>query len=118
MGMDFTVHQASVSSVDRRELGLALIQIDGQVNPGNSGGPLLDTYGRAVGVVTLKRMDADGIALAVPINYLHTGTASLLPDIEGPRSRSSRRWPCGRRRRAGRWPASSARPASVLAWSP
>jgi serine protease Do len=86
MGMDFTVHQASVSNVDRRELGLALIQIDGQVNPGNSGGPLLDTHGRAVGVVTLKRMDADGIALAVPINYLHTGAAPPLPEIEGPRS--------------------------------
>lgn len=86
MGLDFTVHQASVSNVDRRELGIALIQIDGQVNPGNSGGPLLDAEGRVVGVVTLKKMDADGIALAVPINYLHTGASALRPDIPGPRS--------------------------------
>ncbi|HEY7512651.1 MAG TPA: serine protease [Vicinamibacteria bacterium] len=86
VGMDFTVHQASVSNVDRRELGVALIQIDGQVNPGNSGGPLIDAQGRVVGVVTLKRQDADGIALAVPINYLHTGTTAPLPGVAGPRS--------------------------------
>jgi hypothetical protein len=117
MGMDFSVHQASVSNVDRRDLGMAMIQIDGQVNPGNSGGPLIDAHGRVVGVVTLKRMDADGIALAVPINYLHTGDTALLPDITGPRSpefaRMAQRAEDSSRQMAGELAAAGQRPGLV-----
>lgn len=50
-----------------------LIQVDAAVNPGNSGGPLLDRSGRVVGIVTaLINPTAEhvfiGIGLAVPIN--------------------------------------------------
>jgi serine protease Do len=86
VGMEFTVHQGSVSNVDRRDFGIAYIQIDAPVNPGNSGGPLIDERGHVVGVITMKRLDAEGIGLAVPINYLHTGASPLLPDLAGPRS--------------------------------
>jgi S1-C subfamily serine protease len=49
-----------------------LIQIDAAVNPGNSGGPLLNRYGQVVGIVTaiLNPTDDDtfiGIGFAVPI---------------------------------------------------
>lgn len=50
-----------------------LIQTDTAVNPGNSGGPLLDAQQRVVGLVEAKRTDADSIAYAVP-----SGTASSL----------------------------------------
>ena len=43
-----------------------VIQTDAALNPGNSGGPLLDTRGRAVGVNTALFMPAQNIALAVP----------------------------------------------------
>jgi S1-C subfamily serine protease len=49
----------------------SIIQIDASVNPGNSGGPLLDSYGRVVGINTAIRTDTgtfEGIAFAVPIN--------------------------------------------------
>jgi 2-alkenal reductase len=49
----------------------SIIQIDASVNPGNSGGPLLDSYGRVVGINTAIRTETgtfEGIAFAVPIN--------------------------------------------------
>ena len=72
MGMDFTVHQASVSNLERSMLGVAYVQMEARINPGNSGGPVLDRHGRVIGVATLKRTDADGIGFAVPINYTFT----------------------------------------------
>jgi S1-C subfamily serine protease len=59
-----------------------LIQVDAAVNPGNSGGPLLNADGQVVGIVTalLNPTDQDvfiGIGLAVPINV--AGGAAGLP---------------------------------------
>lgn len=55
-----------------------LIQIDAAVNPGNSGGPLLNRYGHVVGIVTGIVNPSDqnffiGIAFAVPINMAAGG---------------------------------------------
>jgi S1-C subfamily serine protease len=86
VGMDFTVHEGMVSAMGRVILGIAYIQLDAKVNPGNSGGPLLDARGRVVGIVSLKRSDAEGIALALPVNYAWSGGRSLL---EPPAGRSS-----------------------------
>lgn len=59
-----------------------LIQIDAAVNPGNSGGPLLDREGHVIGIVTaLLNPTGDdvsiGIGLAVPITV--AGGAAGLP---------------------------------------
>jgi serine protease Do len=78
VGMDFTVHEGMVSAMGRVILGTSYIQLDAKVNPGNSGGPLLDTRGRAVGIVSMKRSDAEGIALALPINYAWSGNSPML----------------------------------------
>ncbi len=51
----------------------SIIQVDAAVNPGNSGGPLLDSFGRVIGVNTAIRTDNggfQGIAFAVPVNTL------------------------------------------------
>ena len=60
-----------------------LIQIDAAVNPGNSGGPLLNRYGHVVGIVTGIVNPTDesffvGIAFAVPINTA-AGGAGMPP---------------------------------------
>jgi S1-C subfamily serine protease len=59
-----------------------LIQIDAAVNPGNSGGPLLDRWGRVVGIVTALANPTEqevfiGIGFAVPIDV--AGAAAGLP---------------------------------------
>lgn len=60
-----------------------LIQIDAAVNPGNSGGPLLNRYGEVVGIVAglvnpTEESVFIGIGFAVPINVAG-GAAGLLP---------------------------------------
>jgi S1-C subfamily serine protease len=58
-----------------------LIQIDAAVNPGNSGGPLLNRYGQVIGIVVgiVNPTDEDffvGIGFAVPINVAVSGIGS------------------------------------------
>lgn len=46
---------------------LRLLQTDANVNPGNSGGPLINTAGEVVGVVSMKLADGyEGIGFAIP----------------------------------------------------
>jgi hypothetical protein len=79
VGMEFTVHDGMVSNLGRPLRGVAYVQIDAKVNPGNSGGPLLDSRGRVVGIVSLKHSQAEGIGLALPINYAFSGNGAMLP---------------------------------------
>lgn len=46
---------------------LRLLQTDANVNPGNSGGPLINTKGEVVGVVSMKLAEGyEGIGFAIP----------------------------------------------------
>jgi S1-C subfamily serine protease len=47
-----------------------LIQTDAPVNPGNSGGPLLTSTGRVVGVLVVRVEGSDGISFAVGSRHL------------------------------------------------
>jgi S1-C subfamily serine protease len=45
-----------------------VIQTDVSLNPGNSGGPLVDSRGRVIGINTAMISMAQGISFAVPVN--------------------------------------------------
>ena len=44
-----------------------MIQHDASLNPGNSGGPVLDKTGQVIGINTLKISGGEGIGFAIPI---------------------------------------------------
>lgn len=54
-----------------------LIQTDAPVNPGNSGGPLLTSTGRVVGVLVVRVEGSDGISFAVGAKHLVALTAKI-----------------------------------------
>ncbi|WP_081579866.1 S1C family serine protease [Methanomassiliicoccus luminyensis] len=68
-----TVTSGVVSSLHRNLWmscgnGLSVIQTDAPVNPGNSGGPLVDLSGRVIALTAAQVLYADGIGFAIPIN--------------------------------------------------
>lgn len=57
------------STLDRKVTKLReLIQTDAAVNPGNSGGPLIDNEGKAIGISVAMVFLAQNIGFALPIN--------------------------------------------------
>jgi serine protease Do len=72
----WSVTQGIISSTDREikiydnegilEKKMYVIQTDASVNPGNSGGPIVNVRGEVVGIVTLKLTDSAGMGFAIP----------------------------------------------------
>jgi serine protease Do len=55
-----------------------VIQTDAAINLGNSGGPLFDLSGKAIGVNVVTAIGANSIAFAIPINVVKTIIAKEL----------------------------------------
>jgi regulator of sirC expression with transglutaminase-like and TPR domain len=61
---------SGVVSARRQLEGRPMIQLAIPIEPGNSGGPLLDQQGRVQGILTLKSLLTPNLGFAVPINLL------------------------------------------------
>lgn len=87
LGLTYSVSSGVVSGLERSASnGLSgLIQFDASINPGSSGGPLLDANGLVVGiVVAIADPGGDdafaGIGFAVPIDAALSGGDGVGPD--------------------------------------
>lgn len=55
-----------------------LVQIDAAVNPGNSGGPLLNIRGQLIGITSALNAEAQGIGFAIPISRAKRAVDDLI----------------------------------------
>jgi S1-C subfamily serine protease len=83
LGLERTVTSGVVSAVNRNPRGISLdglIQTDAAISPGNSGGPLVDSHGRVIGIntVVLSGAGASGLGFAVPINLANDVVRQVL----------------------------------------
>jgi hypothetical protein len=79
-GLEGTVTAGILSSVRDSGEGFKVLQTDAAVNPGNSGGPLVNGRGQAIGVVSFQLRSAQGLNFAIPINYV----CGLLDNVHEP----------------------------------
>ncbi|MEM1120437.1 MAG: trypsin-like peptidase domain-containing protein [Bacteroidota bacterium] len=69
-GLKYTTTQGIISSTFHQQNDITYLQHDAALNPGNSGGPLLNMRGEIVGVNTFMIRDGENIGFSLPINYL------------------------------------------------
>ena len=72
LGLQFSVSEGIVSAVDRAgENNInAYIQTDAALNPGNSGGPLINKEGEIIGINNFKIGGGENLGFALESNYI------------------------------------------------
>ena len=78
-GIISNLNRTLPSRVEGREMK-SIIQTDAAMNPGNSGGPLLDTSGRLIGMnvaIATKTGQSAGLGFAIPVNRIR----QIVPEL-------------------------------------
>lgn len=81
-GMPYTETEGIVSSSRQLMEGRYYIQTDAAVNPGNSGGPVVNSNGELVGITTSKFTNADNVGFAIPVDVLQEDLDSFRTNRE------------------------------------
>lgn len=81
-GMPYTETEGIVSNNRQLMNGRYFIQIDAAVNPGNSGGPVVNNDGHLIGVTTAKFSEAENMGFAIPSYVVEEELESLADNKE------------------------------------
>ena len=82
-GIEFTVASGIVSGVGRGTNTdysnlTDMVQTDASINPGTSGGPLLNILGEMIGLCTSSKKEAENIGFATPVDKIRAVFADLV----------------------------------------
>ncbi|MBI5803144.1 trypsin-like peptidase domain-containing protein [Candidatus Pacearchaeota archaeon] len=79
LGLQFSVSEGIVSAVHREgQNGLeAYIQTDAALNPGNSGGPLINKKGKVIGINNFKVGGGENLGFALESNYMRDAVNAI-----------------------------------------
>jgi len=80
---DAVLGEGYVSSKTGHAGDTTAYQVSIPVNPGNSGGPLLDNQGNVIGVISAKEFQVDGAAFAVKSKYIMEALSAIPQDSLG-----------------------------------
>jgi hypothetical protein len=69
LGKEITVSKSSVSSLRKQGSAIDRVQLDGGLNPGNSGGPVIDGKGNVIGV-SVSGVRGSSIGFAIPAEHV------------------------------------------------
>jgi len=85
LGLGFSVTQGIVSGVHRSgPNGLdAYIQTDAALNPGNSGGPLINNKGEIIGINNFKVGGAESLGFALESNFIKRAVNNIYQQVSG-----------------------------------
>jgi serine protease Do len=70
LGLERTVTDGVISTINRAFEGLVYIQTNADINPGNSGGPLFNLAGEVIGVTNMGYIFFGGLGFAIPVDYV------------------------------------------------
>lgn len=82
MGDEIKVTSGIISSKSGFKGDVTTYQVSTPVQPGNSGGPLLDKKGNIIGVIVSKHSEAENASYAIKISYLINMLSSSIETIE------------------------------------
>jgi len=83
LGLQFSVSEGIVSAIHREgPNGLnAYIQTDAALNPGNSGGPLINKQGKVIGINNFKIGGGESLGFALESNYIEESVNDIAMEI-------------------------------------
>jgi len=81
-GLGFTISRGVVSSCNRTMNGIDFIQTDVSLNPGNSGGPIVNEDGEVVAIATGVVTESQGLGFGLALRYVFAFTAQLRLTVE------------------------------------
>lgn len=82
LGLDFTVSRGIISNRQCIRSGIGLVQTDVSLNPGNSGGPIINERGEVIGVANLIIAGGQGLGFAIAPQHIFSFTARMRIPIE------------------------------------
>ena len=79
MGDEIKLTTGVISSKSGFQGDVSLYQLSAPIQPGNSGGPLFDTKGNIIGIVSAKHKGAENVGYAIKASYLKNLMESTIP---------------------------------------